>query len=287
MVPSLEDVPILAELTIRVALIACFLCLAAIKLLDAGKKGLVAVPEVNAMHESFGRAASNEIRGSNEVDVPDLVFIQSAQLNLAEQLSVFVPLFAGNSLFRRWSRPTPVVLQAPKIVRDPNSIRVFLRHDGQGIEFGTVTLKLISESYVRGNFARPCEKHEQQKERDDAHNKKPTIFAAAPMTLARSPRTITCVESIPTTCAIADSSTSLPINLKEMFEDGTGERANDGGNHPLRCGVQAFGQFGFYDPHREIVGITAETQRMPRKTGKRRNRRRSSGPLCVSAAKKL
>jgi len=72
-----------------------------------------------------------------------------------------------------------------------------------------------------------------------------------------------------------------------MFEDGTGERANDGGNHPLRCGVQAFGQFGFYDPHREIVGITAETQRMPRKTGKRRNRRRSSGPLCVSAAKKL
>jgi hypothetical protein len=76
MVPSLEDVPILAEPTIRVALIACFLCLAAIKLLDAGKKGLVAVPEVNAMHESFGRTASNEIRGSNEVDVSDFVFIQ-------------------------------------------------------------------------------------------------------------------------------------------------------------------------------------------------------------------
>jgi hypothetical protein len=87
-------------------------------------------------------------------------------------------------------------------------------------------------------------------------NKWPTIFDTATATLARSPRTTICAESAPTTregegyfpaegclrpdcddkflkplisptkscCAMADSSTNLPINLKEMFVDVTRER---------------------------------------------------------------
>jgi hypothetical protein len=74
--PSLEDVPIFAEFAIRVALRACFLDLTAITLLYTGKKRLTGVSEVDAVYESFGSAASNEIRGmGDEVDVPDLIFI--------------------------------------------------------------------------------------------------------------------------------------------------------------------------------------------------------------------
>jgi hypothetical protein len=74
--PSLEDVPILGDPTIRIALPAGFLDLTAITLLYTGKKRLAGVSEVDAVYESFGSVASNEIRGmGDEVDVPDLIFI--------------------------------------------------------------------------------------------------------------------------------------------------------------------------------------------------------------------